>query len=435
MYQLISLCIFAAAAGAISLPQVLDRTHKAPLLTTGFSDVITGSYIVAFADNTEESGIDEHLISLERYSLVGTVSRFNLGSFKGYVGEFSTKALEIIRSMPSVAYVEQDQIMYAVELQNNAPWGLARVSHRERLDSATRRQYLFESGGGEGVNAYVLDTGINTEHVDFGGRARWGATMPERSSDSDRHGHGTHCAGTIAGSRYGIAKKANIIAVKVLGDDASGSTSDIVRGINWVVQDHHQQKENAKQQGKPFKGSVANLSLGGGYSRSMNRAVNSAVEAGITVVVAAGNENSDACDVSPASAKYAITVAASTIDDKRASYSNYGKCVDLFAPGSDIKSTYIGSDRATTVMSGTSMASPHIAGLSAYLMSLSTADLAPKDIKDILVQNSTRNALTDVPSDTPNLLAWSNPPSELKSLELNNESLSLDILLRKLVVL
>lgn len=257
------------------------------------------------------------------------------------------------------------------EVEKSAPWGLARISHRDSLSFGTFNKYLYAAEGGEGVDAYTIDTGINVDHVDFEGRAHWGKTIPTNDEDIDGNGHGTHCSGTIAGKKYGVAKKANVHAVKVLRSSGSGTMSDVIKGVEWAVESHNRKSKAAKDgKAKGFKGSVANMSLGGGKSPTLEIAVNAGVEAGVHFAVAAGNDNADACDSSPAAAENAVTVAASTLADERAYFSNYGKCTDVFAPGLNILSTWTGSKHAVNTISGTSMASPHIAGLLAYFVSL-----------------------------------------------------------------
>ena len=297
------------------------------------------------------------------------------------------------------------------ELEKNAPWGLARISHRDSLSFSTYNKYLYAADGGEGVDVYVIDTGTNIEHVDFDGRAHWGKTIPANDADEDGNGHGTHCSGTVAGKKYGVAKKANVYAVKVLKSNGSGTMSDVVKGVEWAANAH---TEKAKKGKKGFKGSAANMSLGGGKSPALDRAVNGAVEAGIHFAVAAGNDNADSCNYSPAAADLAITVGATDLNDARAYFSNYGKCNDIFAPGLSILSTWIGSKYATNTISGTSMASPHIAGLLAYYLSLqpasdsayAVAEITPKQLKKSIISIATKGALSDVPSDTENVLAW-----------------------------
>ena len=289
---------------------------------------------------------------------------------------------------------------------------MARISHRDSLSFGSFNKYLYAEDGGEGVDAYVIDTGTNTEHADFEGRANWGKTIPQGDADEDGNGHGTHCSGTIAGKKYGVAKKANVYAVKVLRSNGSGTMSDVVKGVEWAAEAHIKKSKAAKEgKAKGFKGSVANMSLGGGSSRTLDLAVNAAVDAGIHFAVAAGNDNADACNYSPAAAENAVTVGASTLGDERAYFSNYGKCTDIFAPGLNILSTWIGSKYAVNTISGTSMASPHIAGLLAYYVSLqpksdsayAVAEITPKKLKEALITVATQGVLTDVPSDTPNV--------------------------------
>lgn len=301
------------------------------------------------------------------------------------------------------------------ETEKMAPWGLARVSHRKPLSFGTFNKYLYSDDGGEGVDAYVIDTGTNTDHVDFEGRAHWGKTIPSGDADADGNGHGTHCSGTIAGKKYGVAKKANVYAVKVLRSNGSGSMADVIAGVDFAATAHLDQVQAAKAgKRKGFKGSVANMSLGGSKVKMLDEAVNAAVDAGMHFAVAAGNDNADACSYSPAAAGKAVTVGASAIDDSRAYFSNYGKCTDIFAPGLSIQSTWIGSNHAVNTISGTSMASPHICGLLAYYLSLqpaadseySVSPVTPKELKSQMLSIATIDALDDIPSDTPNLLAW-----------------------------
>jgi len=322
--------------------------------------------------------------------------------------------LEKIRRSDEVAYVEKDQVVYATDIETNAPWGLARISHVDRLSMGTMSKYLFDPRGGDGVNIYVIDTGINIDHVDFGGRASWGITVPQNDADLDGNGHGTHVAGTIAGSKYGVSKLANVIAIKVLRSNGSGTMSDVIKGVEYAAQFHLKAQEDARREGRPFKGSGANMSLGGGKSQTLDDAVDSAVDLGLNFAVAAGNDNRDACDFSPAASQNAITVGATTITDDRAWFSNHGPCVDVFAPGQNILSTWIGSRTATNTISGTSMASPHVAGLIAYFLSLEPEDsseffsaaLTPKELKNKIINLSNKNKLTNIPSNTRNLLVY-----------------------------
>lgn len=340
------------------------------------------------------------------------------GQLLGYSGHFDDSVIEEIRKHPDVEYIEKDSEVHTMhtDVEKNAPWGLARISHRSSLSFGTFNKYLYSDTGGEGVDVYVIDTGTNVEHVDFEGRASWGKTIPKNDEDIDGNGHGTHCSGTVAGKKYGVAKKAHIKAVKVLRSNGSGSMSDVVKGVEYAAEQHIKNVKAAKEgkSRKGFKGSAANMSLGGGKSVTLDMAVNAAVDTGIHFAVAAGNDNADSCNYSPASAEKAVTVGASTIADERAYFSNFGKCNDIFAPGLNIMSTWIGSKHAVNTISGTSMASPHVAGLLAYLLSLqpskdseySVADITPEKLKEELISIATHNALADVPRDTQNILAW-----------------------------
>lgn len=448
--SLLSLPLLAAASPVIKTEAFSDKV--APLLAADNGVHIPDSYIVVFKKHVS------HTLAVEHHSWVqdlhlsvetkktelrkrsqtpivdnifaGLKHTYNIGgSLLGYSGHFDEDVLEQIRSHPDVEYVEKDQEVHTMmidtsssnhtedpELEKNAPWGLARISHRDSLTFGTFNKYLYAADGGEGVDVYVIDTGTNTDHVDFEGRAKWGKTIPQGDQDVDGNGHGTHCSGTVAGKKYGVAKKANVIAIKVLRSNGSGSMSDVVKGVEFAAESHLDEMQAAKKgKGKKgFKGSTANMSLGGGKSPILDQAVNAAVDAGIHFAVAAGNDNANSCNYSPASANKAVTVGASTLADERAFFSNFGKCNDIFAPGLNIQSTWIGSKYATNTISGTSMASPHIAGLLAYVLSLqpskdsayAVADISPKKLKANLLAIATRDALTDVPSDTANILAW-----------------------------
>ncbi|KAE8372860.1 peptidase S8/S53 domain-containing protein [Aspergillus bertholletiae] len=426
---------------AAASPVAVDSIHNgvAPILSASNAKEVPDSYIIVFKKHVStETAAAHHSwvqdihdsmtghMDLKKRSLfgfsddlyLGLKNTFDIaGSLVGYSGHFHEDVIEQVRRHPDVEYIEKDIEVHTMEetTEKNAPWGLARISHRDSLSFGTFNKYLYASEGGEGVDAYTIDTGINIEHADFEDRAHWGKTIPTGDEDEDGNGHGTHCSGTIAGKKYGVAKKANVYAVKVLRSSGSGTMSDVVKGVEWAVESHLQKAKDAKDgKVKGFKGSVANMSLGGGKSRALEEVVNAGVEAGLHFAVAAGNDNADACNYSPAAAEKAITVGASTLQDERAYFSNYGKCTDIFAPGLNILSTWIGSKHAVNTISGTSMASPHIAGLLAYFVSLQPAqdsafavdELTPAKLKKDLISIATRGTLTDIPSDTPNLLAW-----------------------------
>jgi len=379
---------------------------------------INSSYIVMLKPDVPSSVMQNHLNfltaahesdPLQLYDDVESGIRHVYdGHVKGYSGMFTDSVVDKIREMPEVDYVEKDQIVRttAVHTQLSAPWGLARISHRKRLGFGTFSKYIYDTDGGDGVDVYVVDTGINIQHVEFQGRASWGKTIPINDVDEDGNGHGTHCAGTIASRAYGVAKAANVIAVKVLGSNGSGSMADVVAGVIWAATQAVSKATAARAEfaatGKTkHKGSVANMSLGGGSSKALDDAVNKAVDAGLHFAVAAGNDNRDACDYSPAAAEKAVTVGASTLADERAYFSNHGSCVDVFAPGLNIKSTWTGTPTAVNTISGTSMASPHTAGLLAYLLSIypsATFDplLGPDFLPPSLSSQSTPAGLASV---------------------------------------
>ena len=222
--------------------------------------------------------------------------------------------------------------------------GLARISHREKLTSDTFDVYEYDPKGGEGVDVYIIDTGIHTHHIEFGHRASWGITIRQHDIDEDTNGHGTHCAGTVASGEYGVAKAANVIAVKVLDSDGNGTASDVIAGVLWAAEQAAiklaaARAEYATTGRTNHKGSVANLSLGGRKLQALDDAVNKAVDSGLHIAVAAGNDYMDACRFSPAAAEKAVTVGSSTIDDKKSASSNWGKCVDVFAPGEHFHSS------------------------------------------------------------------------------------------------
>ncbi|KXN69443.1 subtilisin-like protein, partial [Conidiobolus coronatus NRRL 28638] len=325
-------------------------------------EIIPNKYIIKFNDDRSNT-INSPLTAVNRILSMRS-SRENkvLHQYKHAINGMSVKAdfsaINGIKMLANIHSIEPVYRVYADAIQKNSTWGIARVSQREKLNNSSF-EYLHDENAGSGVNIYIVDTGINIKHADFEGRAKWGTTTAEYSSDDDENGHGTHCAGIAASKTYGVAKKANLIAVKVLGDDGFGSSDDIIAGIDWVI--GHNSGSNSK---------VISMSLG---SRSpgdyLNEVTENAVKNGIVTVVAAGNSNADACRYTPAGAPNAITVASSNIKDEKSYFSNYGKCIDIIAPGEDILSTFRGSDTATETYSGTSMACPHVAGIAATLLS------------------------------------------------------------------
>lgn len=311
-------------------------------------------------------------------------------ALRGFAAPLSDQAVAALRRNPNVAYIEQDQVATAIGTQTGATWGLDRIDQGQLpLDG----DFTYDNDG-TGVHAYIIDTGIRTSHSEFGGRATLDANFindgREGDNNGDCGGHGTHVAGTVGGSTYGVAKNVSLHSVRVLDCGGSGSFSAVIGGIDWVAANH-------------IAPAVANMSLGGGASNSLNQAVENAIQAGVSFAVAAGNENTNACNRSPASAPSALTVGASTRQDARSSFSNFGTCVDLFAPGSGITSSTNGSDNSTGTWNGTSMATPHLAGAIA-LMLANAPSLTPSQVTSLVNQNATSGVLSGIGSGSPNLL-------------------------------
>lgn len=380
--------LFAAAANAM-VP--LNRAERS----------IPTQYVVLLKEgvNVEQHMTHVRVFMGEDNSANAILHQYKLGDFQGYAIRCSEKVLSFIRHAEDVVeLVEEDQFMSIFGVQRNPPsWGLDRISQRALpLDSS----FEYPDSAGSGVNMYTIDTGIYQGHNDYAGRVRWGYTAPAGATDDDKNGHGTHCSGTMAGTSYGIAKKANLIAVKVLGDLGFGSTSDVIAGVNWVANQH---TNGAK--------SVANMSLGGGAAATLDSAVNAAVDKGVHVAVAAGNDNANACNYSPARADKAVCVGATDSSDRKSSFSNYGTCVEIHAPGTSITSSWIGGATASSTISGTSMASPHVAGVMAVYLSEGKQPTAAN-----LQTASTKNVITGLPTGTVNYLLYVNTAVESKEV-------------------
>ncbi len=311
-------------------------------------------------------------------------------ALNGFAADLSDAEAARIARDPRVAFVEQDQIMSINTTQSGATWGLDRIDQRN-LPLSNSFTY---SNTGAGVTAYIIDTGILFSHSQFGGRATSGFDAVDGGSADDCNGHGTHVAGTVGGSTYGVAKGVNLVAVRVLNCSGSGTNSGVIAGIDWVTT-HHTGANPA----------VANMSLGGGVSSALDNAVANSIADGVTYAIAAGNSNRDACKFSPARVANAITVGATTSTDARASYSNYGKCLDLFAPGSSITSAW--SNGGTNTISGTSMATPHVAGVAALYLQGNPA-ASPATVGNALVGNATSGKVSNAGRQSPNLLLFTN---------------------------
>ncbi|HIW61769.1 MAG TPA: S8 family peptidase [Candidatus Stackebrandtia excrementipullorum] len=345
---------------------------------------INGEYIVVLNDDIVASASTASGIA-EAYD--GKL-RKHFSSINGFSADLSAEEARHLAADPSVDYVQQNaEVTMASTQDNPSSWGLDRLDQDGLpLDDS----YTYPDSGGEGVTAYIIDTGIEIEHTDFEGRASHGIDTVDNDDDAtDCQGHGTHVAGTVAGGEYGVAKNADLVGVRVLDCNGSGSYEGVIAGIDWVT-------ENAQLP------AVANMSLGGPSDQAVNDAVEASVAAGVTYAVAAGNESgSDACGVSPGGAESALTVAASDNTDALASFSNIGECVDIIAPGVDITSAWIGGGEDT--ISGTSMASPHVAGAAALYLGENTS-ATPDEVGTALTDNALVDVVANPGTGTPNLL-------------------------------
>ncbi|MER7788239.1 S8 family peptidase [Streptomyces sp. NPDC097640] len=381
----------AVAAGAfVAVPAGASTAAPAEgkVYGTQSADAVKGSYIVLLKGGKSIKAAAEGKDLAQRYG--GTLRR----SYDSAVNGFSASGLteteaKRLAADPAVDKVVQNHRFTIDATQDNPPsWGLDRI---DQTDTEGDKKYTYPDAAGEGVTAYVIDTGVRISHEDFGGRAVSGFDAIDNDDDADDgHGHGTHVAGTIAGAEHGVAKKAKIVAVRVLDDQGSGTTEQVVAGIDWVTENH---------QGP----SVANMSLGGTADDALDAAVQKAIDSGITFAVAAGNESTDAGQGSPARVKDAITVASSTDADEQSDFSNYGDIVDLYAPGSDITSDWNTGDDATNTISGTSMATPHVVGAAAVYLG-GHPDATPADVAKALTEGATPDKISNPSAGTPNKL-------------------------------
>ncbi|MBL7256617.1 S8 family peptidase [Paractinoplanes lichenicola] len=357
--------VVASGTPAVAAPATGD------IRLAGTANAIAGSYIVVMKPGAS----------------VTTGLKRSLPVINGYEASMSEAQAKKLAASPGVAYVEQNQTISLNATQSNATWGIDRIDQRNRPLSTTYTYPVTASN----VTAYIIDTGIRYTHNEFGGRARAGYDAVG-SGAVDCNGHGTHVAGTVGGTTYGVAKGVRLVGVRVLNCSGSGTTAGVIAGVNWVTQ-------NA------VKPAVANMSLGGGVSTTLDNAVAASINSGVTYALAAGNSTANACNSSPSRVAAAITVGATTSTDARASYSNYGTCLDIFAPGSSITSAWYNSNSATSTISGTSMASPHVAGAAALVLSRNTG-YTPAQVRDSLVTNATTGVVTNPGTGSPNRLLF-----------------------------
>ncbi|EQB54478.1 hypothetical protein CGLO_05685 [Colletotrichum gloeosporioides Cg-14] len=402
----------AVAVGAL-LPVVLAAPAAIKRDEPKFAP---GKYIVTLKEDAA-ANVDSHLTwvadvhrrSLGKRDTVGVENKFNISNWNAYSGEFDEATIEEIKKSPEVALVEPDYYMYlsdfvveevnpkrALTTQSGATWGLGTISHR----TSGSTQYVYDTSAGANTYAYVVDSGVLSTHSQFGGRATLGYNVFS-SAHVDSIGHGTHVAGTIGGSTYGVAKQTNIISVKVF-EGRQSTTSAILAGFNWAVNDIVSKSRASR--------SVINMSLGGEATTTWTTAINAAYNQGVLSVVAAGNgdENGNPLPVSsqsPANAPNALTVAAIDSSWRPASFTNYGAGVDIFGPGVSILSSYIGGNSATASLSGTSMAAPHLAGLAVYLQALEGLS-TPAAVTNRIKALGTTGRVTGTLSGSPNLVSF-----------------------------
>jgi subtilisin family serine protease len=381
---------------AVSAITSLALLSAAPAVATpSDSGSVSASYIVQFSPGSDRAA------EVSKAKALGmTVTYEYTTALNGMAVKANAGQLRALQSNPNVTLVEADGVVTISDTQPNPPWGLDRSDQRDLPLSAT---YSYATGASN-VTAYIIDTGILAGHSDFGNRVSGGHTaIDDGRGTTDCNGHGTHVAGTVGGSTYGMAKGVKLVPVRVLGCDGSGAWSGVIAGIDWV----------AANADKP---AVANMSLGGGKSTSVNSAVAQLVSSGVTTVVAAGNSNANACNSSPASEPTAVTVGATgartstgaldaTKLDSRADYSNYGSCLDIFAPGSGVTSAWYTSTTATNTISGTSMASPHVAGAAALYLTANSA-ASPSAVANALISDSTPNKVISPGTGSPNRLLF-----------------------------
>ncbi|MEV1289758.1 S8 family serine peptidase [Micromonospora sp. NPDC049679] len=364
------------------------------ILNAGGDVAVADSYIVVFKDSSvTRTGVDAAARDLAALH-GGRVGRTYSAALRGFEVQADAKKAARIAANPAVAYVQQNQTVTISGTQTNPPsWGLDRIDQR---NLPLNNSYTYPTTAGT-VHAYVIDTGVNFTHSDFGGRASSGYDAVDGGSADDCNGHGTHVSGTVGGSAYGVAKGVQLVGVRVLNCQGSGTTAQVVAGIDWVT-------ANA------VKPAVANMSLGGSADTAIDNAVSNSINSGVTYAIAAGNGNflgqrQNACNTSPARVPAAVTVGATQNNDAAASFSNYGTCVDILAPGVNITSAWYTDNSATNTISGTSMASPHVAGAAALVLAAHPS-WNPQQVRDELVNTSTPDVVTNVGTGTPNRLLF-----------------------------
>ncbi|CRK61917.1 Alkaline serine exoprotease A precursor [Alloactinosynnema sp. L-07] len=392
--------LFAATAVAVGVTAIPATAAEGIVLGADRADAVTDSYIVVVKDSAAPRSASARTASTLTAKYGGTVTTAWQNSVNGFAARMSPAQARKLAADPAVAYVEQDAQVKMTEDQLNPPsWGLDRVDQRNLpLDN----KYSFGTRASN-VTAYVIDTGVRVSHTTFEGRATWGTNTVD-TNNTDCNGHGTHVAGTVGGKEYGIAKGVKIVGVKVLNCQGSGTTSGVISGIDWV-------SANA------VKPAVANMSLGGGASTTLDTAVRNSIAKGITYSLASANDNKDGCNYSPARVAEGITVNASDNKDARATFSNWGTCTDIFAPGVGIMSAWMTDDTSTKSISGTSMAAPHVAGAAAVWLANKPGD-TPAQVQAGLIAAATPSKVTNPGTGSPNRLLYIDPGTQTTPVEL-----------------
>jgi subtilisin family serine protease len=390
----VSLVFTAACATETSAPPAMTEVLPVTAAAKEQGELVPGQYIVVFNEDVKQAKLkakekaDKH---------GGKLKHAYEHAIRGFSAELSAEALVELAKDKDVAYIEQDRVIRLTATQTGATWGLDRVDQRNLPLSTT---YTYAATG-SGVTAYIIDTGILLTHSEFGGRASSGFDAVTSGGGAiDCNGHGTHVAGTVGGATHGVAKSVSLVAVRVLDCAGSGTTAGVIAGIDWVTANH--------TAGTP---AVANMSLGGGASSALDAAVSRSIADGVTYAIAAGNGNflgfaQDACRTSPARVGQAITVSATDKSDRKASWANFGTCLDIFAPGVGITSSWYTGATATSTISGTSMAAPHVAGVAALYLQ-GNGGASPQQVRDALVAAATTGKVTSPGRNSPNRLLFS----------------------------